>query len=78
LLLLPEVPKSSILESKRILVVKSNQAHRASFDPIVPRTIELNTPGVSTVDYASLPYRKLHRPIWPLDRDMEWMENKRC
>jgi len=61
-----------ILEGKRILVVKSNQAHRASFDPIVPRTIELNTPGVCTVDYASLPYQKLRRPIWPLDRDMEW------
>ena len=64
-----------ILEGKRILVVKSNQAHRASFDPIVPRTIELNTPGVSAVDYASLPYEKLHRPIWPLDRDMEWTSN---
>lgn len=62
-----------ILEGKRIVVVKSNQAHRASFDPIVLRTIELNTPGVSTVDYASLPYRKLCRPIWPLDRDMEWI-----
>jgi len=61
-----------ILDGKRILVVKSNQAHRASFDPIVPRTIELNTPGVCTVDYASLPYRKLRRPIWPLDRSMEW------
>jgi microcystin degradation protein MlrC len=61
-----------ILEGKRIIVVKSNQAHRASFDPVVPRTIELNTPGVSTVDYASLPYLKLRRPIWPLDRDMEW------
>ena len=63
-----------ILEGKRIVVVKSNQAHRASFDPIVPRTIELNSPGVSTVDYASLPYQKLRRPIWPLDRDMEWNE----
>lgn len=61
-----------ILEGKRIIAVKSNQAHRASFDPIVPKTIELNTPGVSTVDYASLPFRKLYRPIWPLDRDMEW------
>jgi microcystin degradation protein MlrC len=61
-----------ILEGKRILVVKSNQAHRASFDTIVPRTIELNTPGVCTVDYASLPYRNLRRPIWPLDRDMDW------
>ena len=61
------------MESKRILVVKSNQAHRASFDPIVAKTIELNTPGVSTVDYASLPYEKIRRPIWPLDRDMEWV-----
>ncbi len=61
------------MESKRILVVKSNQAHRASFDPVVAKTIELNTPGVSTVDYASLPYKKIRRPIWPLDRDMEWV-----
>ena len=61
-----------ILEGKQIVVVKSNQAHRASFDPIAARTIELDTPGVSTVDYASLPYRKLRRPIWPMDRDMSW------
>jgi microcystin degradation protein MlrC len=61
-----------IMESKLILVVKSNQAHRASFDPIVAKTIELNTPGVCTVDYDSLPYKKLRRPIFPLDHDMEW------
>lgn len=61
-----------ILEEKQILVVKSNQAHRASFDPVVARTIELNTPGVSTVDYASLPYRHLRRPIWPIDPEMTW------
>ena len=61
-----------LLEEKQILVVKSNQAHRASFDPVVAGTIELNTPGVSTVDYASLPYRYLHRPIWPIDETMLW------
>ncbi|MFA6108465.1 MAG: M81 family metallopeptidase [Candidatus Latescibacterota bacterium] len=61
-----------ILEEKQILVVKSNQAHRASFDPVVASTIELNTPGVSTVDYASLPYRLLRRPIWPIDPEMTW------
>ena len=63
-----------ILEEKQILVVKSNQAHRASFDPVVASTIELSSPGVSTVDYASLPYRYLKRPIWPIDPDMEWEE----
>ena len=24
------------------------------------------------LDYASLPYRHLTRPIWPIDPDMEW------
>jgi len=61
-----------VMEEKQIIVVKSNQAHRASFDSIVASTIELNTPGASTVDYASLPYQYLHRPIWPIDLDMEW------
>ena len=61
-----------ILEEKQIIVVKSNQAHRASFDPIVAGTIEMNSPGVSTVDYTSLPYKHLTRPIWPIDRDMVW------
>jgi microcystin degradation protein MlrC len=61
-----------ILEEKQILVVKSNQAHRASFDSVVASTIELRSPGVSTVDYASLPYEHLRRPIWPIDPDMEW------
>jgi microcystin degradation protein MlrC len=61
-----------VLEEKRIVVVKSNQAHRASFDPIVAQTYNLDTPGTSTVNYLSLPYRHLPRPIFPIDRDMEW------
>lgn len=61
-----------VLEEKRIVVVKSNQAHRASFDPVVSATIDLDTPGISTVDYASLPYRLLPRPVFPVDEGMEW------
>jgi len=61
-----------ILEEKQVLAVKSNQAHRASFDTVVSSTIELSSPGVSTVDYASLPYEHLLRPIWPIDREMNW------
>jgi microcystin degradation protein MlrC len=61
-----------VFEEKKIVVVKSNQAHRASFDPIVAANLDLNTPGVSTVDYESLPYQLLPRPIYPLDRDMAW------
>lgn len=61
-----------VLEEKRIIVVKSNQAHRASFDPIVARTIELDTPGVSTANYARLPFQHIPRPIYPLDMEMAW------
>jgi len=61
-----------ILEEKQIIAVKSNQAHRASFDAVAASTVELLSPGVSTVDYKSLPYKHLSRPIWPIDPDMEW------
>ena len=44
------------------LVVKSNQAHRASFTPVVAGIIDLDTPGACTVNYASLPYKHLPRP----------------
>ena len=61
-----------VLEEKQIIAVKSNQAHRASFDPIVAGNINLASPGASTVDYASLPFRHLPRPLWPIDRDFDW------
>lgn len=61
-----------VFEEKRIVVVKSNQAHRASFDPIVDETIELDTPGVSTANYTRLPFQHLPRPLYPLDLEMEW------
>jgi len=61
-----------VLEEKCIIVVKSNQAHRASFDPVVDLTIELDTPGVSTANYNRLPFKHIPRPIYPLDRDMQW------
>lgn len=61
-----------LFDEKKIIVVKSNQAHRASFDPIVAANFDLNTPGVSTIDYSRLPFQHLRRPIWPIDRDFEW------
>ena len=60
------------LQEKKIIVVKSNQAHRASFAPIAAEIIDLDTPGACTVNYASLPYKLLPRPLFPLDLDMEW------
>ena len=61
-----------LLEEKRLVVVKSNQAHRASFDSLAAGTIDLATPGVSTVDYTTLPFKYLRRPMWPIDREFNW------
>jgi microcystin degradation protein MlrC len=61
-----------VFDEKRIVVVKSNQAHRASFDPITAGNIDLASPGASTVDYASLPFRHIPRPLWPIDREFDW------
>ena len=61
-----------IFDEKKILVVKSNQAHRASFDTVVAGNIDLASPGGSTLDYAMLPYRHAKRPLWPIDREFVW------
>jgi microcystin degradation protein MlrC len=61
-----------VLEEKQMIVVKSNQAHRASFDPVATGNIQLASPGVSTVAYETMPYKHLQRPVWPVDRDFQW------
>ena len=52
---------------KRILAVKSAVHFRGSFTPIARRIIEVDTPGLTSIDFSRFPYRKLSRPIWPLD-----------
>lgn len=56
------------VRSKSIVVVKSTQHFRAGFDPIAAATIYCDAPGSLHGDLAQLPYRRLRRPIWPLDR----------
>jgi microcystin degradation protein MlrC len=59
-------------QDKKIIVVKSNQGHRASFDPIAAKTIDLNTPGTSSIDYLNLPFKHIKRPLWPIDRNFQF------
>jgi microcystin degradation protein MlrC len=55
------------LTEKKIIAVKSAVHFRSSFDPIAKQIIEVDTPGLTSVDFARFPYRLLPRPIWPLD-----------
>ncbi len=54
-------------EAFSIIGVKAAVAHRRAYDPIAARHYWVDTPGPCTSNLATLPYRKLRRPIYPLD-----------
>ncbi|MBM3601759.1 MAG: M81 family metallopeptidase [Alphaproteobacteria bacterium] len=53
--------------AKRYVVVKSMNHFRAGFAPLARHIIYLSAPGAIDVDYTRLPYRRVQRPIYPLD-----------
>ena len=55
------------LAAKKIIVVKSSQHFYASFSKVAQHVIYAGAPGAVTLDLATLPYRKVRRPKWPLD-----------
>jgi microcystin degradation protein MlrC len=54
---------------EKILVVKSTIHYRAAFEPIAKEIIEVDAPGLSSSNLARFPYRRIRRPIFPLDPD---------
>ncbi len=55
-------------EHEKIIALKSAVAFRAAYEPIADRIIEVNTPGLSSVDLTLFDYKHIRRPIYPLDR----------
>jgi microcystin degradation protein MlrC len=51
----------------RIIVVKAAIAYRAAYGPIAQRIIEVNTPGLSAADIRQFNFKRLTRPVYPLD-----------
>ncbi|MCA9010679.1 MAG: M81 family metallopeptidase [Planctomycetaceae bacterium] len=47
--------------------VKAAVSHQRAWDPISKGNIWVSTPGPCSSDLRSLPYRKLRRPVFPLD-----------
>jgi microcystin degradation protein MlrC len=62
---------------QRILVVKAAIAYKAAYGPIAARIIEVDTPGLTAVNAARLPYGKIRRPIYPLDPELTWVPRAR-
>ncbi len=52
---------------ERLLVVKSNQHFYAAFAPISEEVIYATGTGLLPSDYRRHPWKKVIRPIWPLD-----------
>jgi microcystin degradation protein MlrC len=56
----------------QIVVVKSPNGFRAAYEPIAKRIFLVDTPGVSSAKLESMPFRRINRPIYPLDRDLTY------
>jgi microcystin degradation protein MlrC len=52
---------------KSVVVVKSMQHFRAAFTPIAGRIIVCDSGALCTLNYASLGYKNVPRPIFPLE-----------
>ncbi len=52
---------------KRYVMLKSRIHYRAGFKPIASHIVECAGEGVTNADLSVYPYRKLTRPIFPLD-----------
>ena len=55
---------------EKILVVKSTIHYRAAFEPIAREIIEVDAPGLSSSNLARFDFRRIRRPIFPLDPDL--------
>jgi microcystin degradation protein MlrC len=51
----------------RMIVVKAAIAYRAAYAPIAQRIIEVDTPGLAAADVRNFSYKRLRRPMYPLD-----------
>lgn len=52
---------------QKIIVAKSAVAFRAAFEPIASRIIEVDTPGLTGTNLKAFDYKRVRRPIFPLD-----------
>src|SRR5207248_1007019 len=54
-------------EKLAVIAVKAAVAHRRAYDPIAKASYTVDTPGPCSSNLRSLPFRRVQRPIYPLD-----------
>jgi microcystin degradation protein MlrC len=61
----------------RTLVVKSRGHFRAAFDDFAPteRILEVDAPGLTSPNLRHLPWRRMPRPVYPIDEGVGWPDD---
>ncbi len=57
---------------QQILVVKAAVRWRGGYGPITRHAIDVDTPGLGSVDLNRFRFEQLRRPIYPLDAESTW------
>jgi microcystin degradation protein MlrC len=57
------------LAGKTVIGLKNLYRHRDVFAPLVRDQLFVATPGACPPDWASIPFKRIPRPMWPLDPD---------
>jgi len=60
----------------RILIVKSRGHYRAGFDEYFPEAqiFDVDSPGLTTPNLKNVNFKRLPRPVFPIDQDATWKE----
>lgn len=54
--------------ARRLLILKSSNHFRAAYDAVIQGLVHIHSDGLlRRDDYRLIPYRRVQRPIWPLD-----------
>jgi microcystin degradation protein MlrC len=54
------------------LILKSRMYCRPSFVPIAAGVVECDSRGVTSSDYGLFPFRRVRRPVYPLDANADY------
>jgi microcystin degradation protein MlrC len=56
----------------KVLVAKSAAHYRSNYAHVTTQSVLADTVGLCTSNFADLPYQRVPRPLFPLDRDFEF------
>ncbi|MDG5473139.1 M81 family metallopeptidase [Jeotgalibacillus sp. ET6] len=60
----------------KIVALKSENHFRSSFTPLAKKIITVDSPGLSCYNLQNLNYKRVNRPVYPLDKGFNRREDK--